>query len=426
MKKCMDRIQKRDFYEVIRLNPKVSVIIPVFNGSNYLKKAIESVLNQTYANIEIIVVNDGSQDNGETEKIALSFGKSIQYYFKENGGVASALNLGIRKMTGEYFSWLSHDDYFEPDKIEKQIKRIEELGDPLTVVYGNYYIEDMSQPEKSTIFHDEIYDTDILENGIFPVYLGLVAGGTVLFNRKHFEIIGKFREDLITVQDYDFWFRLFHNSNISFINEPLMTIRWHEKQGSKTLKQYTKEREWLYQNFLLLTEPKVWTQLHKNGIILVLLRKFLEWRLKDTFWAFVNIIEAVLENDGTEDAIKLLDEKEVYIFGAGKIGKSLAFLLQALGYKIEGFLDNDSRKENLLIGGVKCRTLCALNNRDVCIVVSMKGNIQIVMNQLEREGFYRTVSWETLERKCVNSNYNMKDLIHYIKGNKEQIELLFE
>ncbi len=406
--------------------PKVSVIIPVFNGSNYLKKAIESVLNQTYSNIEIIIVNDGSQDNGETEKIALSFGKSIQYYFKKNGGVASALNLGISKMKGEYFSWLSHDDYFEPNKIEKQIKRLEELEDPLAVVYGNYYIEDMSQPEKSTIFHDEIYDADILENGIFPVYLGLVAGGTVLFNRKHFETIGNFREDLITVQDYDFWFRLFQISKISFINEPLMTVRWHEKQGSKTLKEYTEEREWLFQNILLLTEPKVWTQLYKNGIILVLLRKFLEWRLKNTFWAFVNTIEMALENDEVEDAIKLLDENEAYIFGAGKVGKSIAFLLQVLGYKIKGFLDNDSNKENLSIGGVGCRTLDALENKNVSVVVSMKGNIQIVMNQLEKEGFYRTISWEMLEKKCINSNYNIKEIINYIEANKEQIESLFE
>lgn len=408
------------------MDPKVSVIIPVFNGSNYLEKAIESVLNQTYTNIEIIVVNDGSQDNGETERIALSFGKSIQYYFKENGGVASALNLGISKMKGEYFSWLSHDDYFEPNKIEKQIKRLEEIGDPLAVVYGNYYIEDMSQPEKSTIFHDKVYDADILENGVFPVYLGLVAGGTVLFNRRHFETIGNFREDLITVQDYDFWFRLFRTCNISFISEPLMTIRWHEKQGSKTLKQYTREREWLYQNILLLTESKVWTQLYKNGIILVLLRKFLEWRLKDTFWTFVNIIDTALENDGIEGAIKLLDENGAYIFGAGKVGKSIAFLLQALGYKINGFLDNNSQKENLEIGGIRCRTLEGLNNKEAYIVVSMKGNIQIVMNQLEKEGFHRTISWETLEKRCIKSNYNIRKIINYVKVNKEQIELLFE
>ena len=100
-------------------NPLVSIIIPVYNGSNYLKKAIDSALSQTYKNIEIIVVNDGSKDDGATEQVALSYGDKINYYLKENGGVSSALNFGISKMKGDYFSWLSHDDEYTQTKIEK-------------------------------------------------------------------------------------------------------------------------------------------------------------------------------------------------------------------------------------------------------------------------------------------------------------------
>ena len=91
-------------------DPKVSIIIPVYNGANYVSEAIDSALAQTYKNIEIIVVNDGSSDDGATEKIAKSYGDRIRYFAKENGGVSSALNFGIRQMTGEWFSWLSHDD----------------------------------------------------------------------------------------------------------------------------------------------------------------------------------------------------------------------------------------------------------------------------------------------------------------------------
>jgi glycosyltransferase involved in cell wall biosynthesis len=79
----------------IHFNPKVSIIIPVYNGSNFLKEAIDSAIAQTYKNIEIIVINDGSSDNGATEKIAKSYGDKIRYFKKENGGVATALNLGI-------------------------------------------------------------------------------------------------------------------------------------------------------------------------------------------------------------------------------------------------------------------------------------------------------------------------------------------
>ena len=90
--------------------PMVSIVIPVYNGSNYLSEAIDSALNQTYPNCEVIVVNDGSEDEGKTENIALSYGSKIRYFAKKNGGAATALNLGIAEMKGEYFSWLSHDE----------------------------------------------------------------------------------------------------------------------------------------------------------------------------------------------------------------------------------------------------------------------------------------------------------------------------
>ena len=89
-----------------------------------MREAIDSALAQTYRNIEIIVVNDGSNDNGETERIALSYGDKIRYFHKENGGVSSALNLGIQNMQGEYFSWLSHDDKYSPKKIENQVNAL--------------------------------------------------------------------------------------------------------------------------------------------------------------------------------------------------------------------------------------------------------------------------------------------------------------
>ena len=83
------------------MRPKVSIVIPVFNGENYLHEAIDSALAQTYKNCEIIVVNDGSTDN--TEAIAKSYGNKIRYFRKENGGGSSALNLGIDNMEGEDF-----------------------------------------------------------------------------------------------------------------------------------------------------------------------------------------------------------------------------------------------------------------------------------------------------------------------------------
>ncbi len=122
-------------------NPKVSIIIPVYNGSDYVAEAIDSALAQTYFNYEVIVVNDGSKDNNATDKICRSFGKKIRYYQKPNGGVASALNFGIKKMTGEYFSWLSHDDLYYPEKLAKQIKFLKKQTKN-TICYTDYDLVD--------------------------------------------------------------------------------------------------------------------------------------------------------------------------------------------------------------------------------------------------------------------------------------------
>ena len=125
-----------------QLNPLVSIIIPVYNGSNYLREAIDSVLAQTYRNIEILVINDGSNDNGSTREIALSYGDQIRYFEKENGGVASALNKGLKEATGDYLSWLSHDDVYLPEKVAKEMEKLLALPDKNAVVFCRHSVMD--------------------------------------------------------------------------------------------------------------------------------------------------------------------------------------------------------------------------------------------------------------------------------------------
>ena len=126
----------------MKFQPKISIIIPVYNGENYLRESIESAINQTYKNIEIIVVNDGSNDDNKTENIALSYGSKVKYIKKKNGGVASALNLGIEKMTGDYFSWLSHDDLYTPNKIKNQVDILEKIEDKETLICCRHCVVD--------------------------------------------------------------------------------------------------------------------------------------------------------------------------------------------------------------------------------------------------------------------------------------------
>lgn len=215
--------------------PLVSIVIPVYNGSNYLQEAIDSAIGQTYQNIEIIVINDGSNDDGKTEKIARSYGNRIRYYEKENGGVASALNLGISKMSGEYFSWLSHDDRYRKGKIERQIRALMECDDRTRVALGGYvnFTDQDGIVEKMDFLRR--YSKKQMETPLFAVFHRAVHGCALLIHRSHFERVGVFKSELRTTQDYDLWFRMMRGQRILYTGGMEVESRFHDGQGSRQL-----------------------------------------------------------------------------------------------------------------------------------------------------------------------------------------------
>jgi len=213
------------------LTPLVSIVIPVYNGARYLAEAIESALAQTYANIEILIVNDGSTDDGNTESVALSFGDRIRYFHKPNGHVASALNFGIRHMRGEYFSWLSHDDLYKPAKIETQIRAIARLG-PKTVVYGDFETLDQSsqtiKPARAEHVSPERFRYWI-------TCASLLHGCALLIPKLCLDATGFFNESLRTTQDYDMWFRMARCCQFVHVPGIVVTSREHAEQGTRAL-----------------------------------------------------------------------------------------------------------------------------------------------------------------------------------------------
>lgn len=214
------------------VSPRVSIIIPVYNGANYLDESIKSALAQTYQNLEIIVVNDGSTDMGATEKIAQSFGDKIRYFHKENGGVSSALNLGVQMMTGSYFSWLSHDDLYEKTKIEDQVRMVAAHGEGDTIIACNARVLFESGIKKSGPINKNIFK-------YFDIFLAIAAdvglnGCTLLIPKKAFLESGGFNPDLPVTQDYDLWFRLYYEYNYKFalLEKDLVVYRRHQEQDS--------------------------------------------------------------------------------------------------------------------------------------------------------------------------------------------------
>lgn len=229
----------------------VSVIIPVYNGSNYLRDAIDSVLLQTYPNIEIIVVNDGSNDNGMTEEVALGYGDRIRYFHKENGGVGSALNLGIEKMKGDYFSWLSHDDLYLPQKIDSQMRLLENYSNKTLIVTGGYTVVDELKNFQYDVNPLALFEREKLEAfPLFALLRGAIHGCSILIHKSYFERVGMFRTDLPTTQDYEFFFRLLRGEKIIFQDGLYVLSRQHEEQGSKRIKSHVQECNRLWIGFM--------------------------------------------------------------------------------------------------------------------------------------------------------------------------------
>ena len=242
-------------------NPLVSIVIPVYNGANYLREAIDSALAQTYKNIEIIVVNDGSNDNGETEKIALSYGNKIRYFSKENGGTSTALNLGINNMKGEYFSWLSHDDQYYPDKIKMQVNTLADLADKTTII--------MSDLDGIDENYNSIYKTNYLTHiknyppreysNIHPIIYNQTHGCTLLISRICFDVVGLFDENERVAQDFEFFYRAFSKFPHKLISKILVTARdSSNRQGIRCKPQADVEYSRLYIKIIEnLTEEEI-------------------------------------------------------------------------------------------------------------------------------------------------------------------------
>lgn len=222
-----------------KFEPLVSIIIPVYNGTNYMREAIDSALNQTYKNIEILVINDGSCDDGATEKVAKEYKDKIRYFYKENGGVSTALNMGIKNMKGEYFSWLSHDDVYFEDKVEKSVEALSKIEDKKTIVCCECVNIDKNSLLISTKTQKETLDKEKLiywgECLMRMLNEGTMNGCTLLIHRDVFADAGLFDETLRFNQDSFMWDKIFLKGY------PMLCIphvgvkgRIHEKQLTQT------------------------------------------------------------------------------------------------------------------------------------------------------------------------------------------------
>ncbi len=231
-------------------SPLVSIVIPVYNGANFMREAIDSALAQTYPNVEVLVINDGSTDSGETAAIAKSYGDQIAYLEKPNGGCASALNLGIQKMRGEFFSWLSHDDFYSPSKIARQIEVLSLLEDKDTILYAGYHVVDSKSVVQYSVKPDSVLSSSKLNLALMPLFRGLLHGCAMLVPKSYFDRFGTFDESLRSTQDYDLWFKFLRQGKIRFDSQIGVYSRVHPGQGTHQILNHNADCNRLWIGFL--------------------------------------------------------------------------------------------------------------------------------------------------------------------------------
>jgi glycosyltransferase involved in cell wall biosynthesis len=210
------------------MREKVSVIIPTYNRAKWLLEAVESVLNQTYIDIEIVVVNDGSTD--DTESALKPYMNNIVYIYKENGGPGTAVNAGLKASTGNYIARLDDDDMFMPEKIELQVEMLQDNPE-LGIVASDHYIID----ENSEILDIKIVP-DFSKHGAFLTMLqrSLFPQPTVTVRRECHDHVGLYKNTY--AQDYDMWLRIARRYPVGVIHKPLAMYRVHSYNRSSTSK----------------------------------------------------------------------------------------------------------------------------------------------------------------------------------------------
>ena len=213
--------------------PTVSVVIPAYNVADLIGATLDSVLEQTYHDFEIIVVDDGSTDS--TREVVATYGEPVRYVRKVNGGSASARNRGIQEARGTYVAFLDADDLWRPTKLEVQMQ--EHLADPaLAWSYTDSYLVDA---ESGTIIFRRSHVRDRPEGDVLDALLkgNFIAPSTTVVEHRVFDEVGVFDESSLhrISEDWDLWMRIAARYPVRFIGTPLVETRQHADRKTETM-----------------------------------------------------------------------------------------------------------------------------------------------------------------------------------------------
>ncbi len=307
-------------------NPSVTIVLPVYNGERFLTKSIDSIINQTYKNYELIIVDDSSID--ATSKI-------IKYYSDKdsriksitnmtNKGLPYSLNRGFELSKGDYLTWTSDDNMYHEQAIEKMVSFLAQNED-CGLVFADMNLVDEN---------DEIIGSRITEHQ--NIYSRNCVGACFMYRSECKEIIGDYDEKKGLVEDYDYWLRIASIYRIERIPEVLYDYRYHNNSLTiKKMKQVGERLADLRLKYIERIEHNVDEETYRE-ILFEMIVCIGERVLSVTSCSNIIDINQVINRK------KEIHGDGIWLFGAGGLGRSALGLLH--DKRIKGFIDNDTNK----------------------------------------------------------------------------------
>ncbi len=202
------------------MDKKVSIVLPVYNGEKRVAKAIDSILNQTYSNFELIIVNDCSTDNTKDvlEKYAIKDSRIRIVSNEINLKLPNSLNHGFEEATGDYYTWTSDDNAYKPDAISVMVDYLDS-NDDVDMVYCDFDVVGLDGTYIST--------TELLEPD--ELRFQNAVGACFLYRKELAQKVGKYDADLFLAEDYEYWMKAYLNGNLHHIPQVLYEYGWHDE-----------------------------------------------------------------------------------------------------------------------------------------------------------------------------------------------------
>lgn len=379
----------------------VSVVIPVYNRADTIERAVKSVLTQTYKNIEVIIVDDGSTD-GTLEILKRLEEEKIKVFTQNHKGANAARNFGIKKSKGEFISFQDSDDEWLPDKLEKQIVYM--LKNRYEVCYCPFFF---IEAEGSRIIPEHYEDKYIYETNVIEVLkrYNVISTQTLVISKNVIHDVGIFDEEMPRYQDYEYVIRIIQKKNIGYVNKPLVKVyrtgnsisndeRKRVDAEIKLLEKHSKflDVEWylknkLEQDICSLKKRELNEMIDSiNGILMNSLTN----RIINVYKILNDILfdQYRLQKKSCkkeyQERIKRLCSCEFAIYGAGVVGKKIFYELFQKGLKPQCFLVTEEEKQDILYG-IPVVPLAKWDgkSREVIIGVSLELQDELIKNLIK-------------------------------------------